>query len=74
MQRNRTRRLVLASAFCALAVVSTLAQAADALASWNDGTAKARIVAFVKAVTEPGGKDFVAPPERVAVFDNDGTL
>jgi len=74
MQRNRTRRLMLASAFCVLAVVSTLAQAADALASWTDGAAKARIVAFVKAVSEPGGKDFVAPPERVAVFDNDGTL
>jgi phosphoserine phosphatase len=46
----------------------------DPLTSWHDGAAKARIVAFVKAVTEPGGKDFVAPPERVAVFDNDGTL
>jgi len=57
-----------------LAVVTTLAQAADALASWNDGAAKARIVAFVQAVTEPGGKDFVAPAERIAVFDNDGTL
>jgi hypothetical protein len=35
---------------------------------------KARIVAFVQAVTEPGGKDFVAPADRIAVFDNDGTL
>jgi len=50
------------------------AQAADALPSWNDGAAKARIVAFVQAVTEPGGKDFVPPAERIAVFDNDGTL
>ena len=74
MQRNRTRKFVLASAFCALAFVGTLARAADTLASWNDGTAKARIVAFVKAVTETGGKDFVPPPERIAVFDNDGTL
>ncbi len=57
-----------------LAVVTTLAQAADALASWNDGAAKARIVAFVQAVTEPGGKDFVPPAERIAVFDNNGTL
>jgi len=74
VQQNRTRRLVLTSTFCMLAVVTTLAQAADALASWNDGAAKARIVAFVQAVTEPGGKDFVPPAERIAVFDNDGTL
>jgi hypothetical protein len=47
---------------------------ADPLPSWNEGPAKARIVAFVRAVTEPGGKDFVPPAERIAVFDNDGTL
>jgi phosphoserine phosphatase len=46
----------------------------DPLPSWNDGASKARIVAFVNAVVEPGGKDFVSPAERVAVFDNDGTL
>ena len=50
------------------------AQPADPLPSWNDGPAKARIVAFVRAVTDADGKDFVAVPERVAVFDNDGTL
>jgi hypothetical protein len=52
---------------------TALAQA-DPLPSWNDGTSKARIVAFVEAVTKTGGKDFVAPAERIAVFDNDGTL
>jgi len=50
------------------------AQSADPLPSWNDGPAKARIVAFVRAVTDADSKDFVAAPERVAVFDNDGTL
>ena len=55
-------------------VAGAHAQAPDRLPSWNDGAAKARIVAFVKAVTEPGGKDFVPPAERIAVFDNDGTL
>jgi phosphoserine phosphatase len=44
------------------------------LPSWNDGASKARIVAFVEAVTQSGGKDFVPPADRVAVFDNDGTL
>jgi phosphoserine phosphatase len=46
----------------------------DPLATWAAGPAKARIVAFVQAVTEPGGKDFVVPADRIAVFDNDGTL
>lgn len=50
------------------------AQAPVDLPSWHEGSAKARIVAFVNAVCEAGGKDFVAPAERIAVFDNDGTL
>jgi hypothetical protein len=44
------------------------------LPSWNDGPSKARIVAFVQAVTEPDGKNYVPPAERIATFDNDGTL
>jgi len=47
---------------------------AQVLPSWNDGGAKQGIVEFVKAVTETGGKDYVPPVERIAVFDNDGTL
>jgi hypothetical protein len=50
------------------------ARAADALSLWNDGAAKRSIVAFVEAVTKAGGPSFVAPAERVATFDNDGTL
>jgi len=46
----------------------------DPLPSWNAGHAKARVVAFVTAVVEPGGKDYVPPGERIATFDNDGTL
>ena len=49
------------------------ASAAD-LPSWNDGPTKAAIVDFVAAVTTEGGPDFVPEPERIAVFDNDGTL
>jgi len=48
--------------------------AAEPLPSWNDGPARDRILSFVHAVTEQGGKDFVPPAERIAVFDNDGTL
>jgi len=47
---------------------------ADPLPSWNEGASKARIVAFVQAVTDPTGPDAVPPAERIAVFDNDGTL
>jgi len=55
-------------------VCGAQAQAPVDLPSWHDGAAKARIVTFVNAVTEPGSKDFVPPAERIAVFDNDGTL
>ena len=55
-----------------LAVALTVA--ADSLPSWSDGQAKQTIIDFVAAVTEAGSPDFVPEPERVAVFDNDGTL
>ena len=44
------------------------------LGSWNDGPAKQAVVGFVAAVTDPQGADFVPPLERIATFDNDGTL
>jgi len=47
---------------------------AQVLPSWNDGPAKRAVVAFVGKVTTAGSPDFVPPPERIAVFDNDGTL
>jgi len=46
----------------------------DALPSWTEGPSKRAIVTFVEKVTRAGGPDFVPPPERIAVFDNDGTL
>jgi phosphoglycolate phosphatase-like HAD superfamily hydrolase len=58
---------------CAVLLVATSA-AADPLPSWNDGAAKTSLLAFVQAVTTDGGPDFVPPAERIAVFDNDGTL
>lgn len=50
------------------------AQAADPLPSWNQGPSRKAIEAFVAAVTTEGSSDFVPVPERIAVFDNDGTL
>ena len=52
----------------------TVAQADGPLPSWNDGTAKQGIMTFVEKVTASGSPDFVPPAERIAVFDNDGTL
>ncbi len=47
---------------------------ADPLPSWNDGNAKRAILQFVARVTREGSVDFVPAPERIATFDNDGTL
>jgi phosphoglycolate phosphatase-like HAD superfamily hydrolase len=57
-----------------LGLVSVPARADDALPSWNDGPNKAAVVDFVTRVTTEGGPDFVPVPERIATFDNDGTL
>jgi len=46
----------------------------ELLASWNDNASKAAIVDFIERVTDASSPDFVAEPERIAVFDNDGTL
>jgi hypothetical protein len=61
------------SAF-AVVVAATPVRAADPLPSWNDGPAKKAIFEFVTRVTKEGGPDFVPRAERVAAFDNDGTL
>jgi len=70
MKRNLTAVMMLAFWLA----ISSLAIAADPLPSWKEGGAKQSIFNFVQRVTAPGGKDFVPEPERVAVFDNDGTL
>lgn len=56
-----------------LVVLPTLVHAGT-LPSWNDGAARSRLVEFVERVTDPGDPDYVPPAERIAVFDNDGTL
>lgn len=72
--RSILRTLAL-SAIVASGVGSSAARAqTDALASWNDGTAKKAIVDFVHATTTQGSSTFVAPEDRIATFDQDGTL
>jgi hypothetical protein len=63
--------------FVLLAIVIaglTTAYAQDPLSSWNDGPAKKSITEFVAKVTKEGSPDFVPVAERIATFDNDGTL
>ncbi|WP_246690947.1 HAD family hydrolase [Neorhizobium alkalisoli] len=69
-------RPIFASLFGATLFVATVlpAIAQETLPSWSDGAAKTRILDFVKATTTEGGEGFVAPQDRIAVFDNDGTL
>ena len=58
----------------AIAALPATVRAGEFLPSWNDGANKARIVSFVQTVTDPTSRSFVPPAERIAVFDNDGTL
>jgi phosphoglycolate phosphatase-like HAD superfamily hydrolase len=58
----------------ALAADPSTSLGAGPLPSWNDGKAKQSIIAFVEKVTKSGSPDFVRVRERIAVFDNDGTL
>ncbi|MBL9147593.1 MAG: haloacid dehalogenase-like hydrolase [Phycisphaerae bacterium] len=71
------RRLTIAALPAFLALLGgchATPPASDPLPSWNDGAAKSSIVAFVEQTTRVGSPDFVPPEERVATFDQDGTL
>jgi hypothetical protein len=67
-------RRKLATTIAALIVISCVHARAAGLPAWNDGPAKAAILDFVAAVTAEGGADFVLASERIATFDNNGTL
>jgi phosphoserine phosphatase len=67
-------RLLRAFAVLSVLIACERARAADPLPSWNDGPSKRAIVDFVRRVTTGGGPEFVPPEERIATFDNDGTL
>lgn len=70
-----TRRILLAGLVAAgLLLGHAHAQESDPLPSWNDGAAKQAILDFVRATTESGSPDYVAPEWRLATFDQDGTL
>jgi phosphoserine phosphatase len=73
MKPNRGA-VVIRLAVSALAFAVSVAVAEDSLPSWNDGPAKKGIVELVKATTTQGSPKFVPPAERIATFDQDGTL
>jgi phosphoserine phosphatase len=74
MKTTSKQNTIAITLLAAVAFTTTISRAADPLPSWNDGKAKQSIVAFVETVTKEGSPDFVPVPERIATFDNDGTL
>ena len=71
---NKTIRSLAVLAMAGFLVLSAgTCRAADPLPAWNDGPAKQAVIDLVTAVTTVGGPDFVAPEDRVATFDQDGT-
>jgi hypothetical protein len=79
---KQTMKQTIKAALSSLMAIATLTapliaqetKGPDPLPSWNNHANKQRIVKFVTAVTTKGGPQYVAPPERIATFDNDGTL
>jgi len=74
MTVRRQRILHLAVLAAGLLPALRLAAAQDGLSSWNEGPTKQAIVKFVADTTRQGAPTFVPPAERIATFDNDGTL
>jgi phosphoglycolate phosphatase-like HAD superfamily hydrolase len=68
------KNLLLKSLLAFLLISAHVTRAQDPLPSWNDGPAKKAIIEFVKTTTEKGSANFVPIPERIATFDQDGTL
>src|SRR6478735_2838660 len=74
MKTTRTKKLLAAALIGGLTFITTVARSADALPSWNDTAPKKSIIAFVEKITKESSPDFVPSPQRIATFDNDGTL
>lgn len=72
MHARLTKVLMIATGWMAIRGAPLFA--AEALPSWNDSAARQAIAAFVEKTTRPGSPDWVPVDERIAVFDNDGTL
>ncbi|MBL8581753.1 MAG: haloacid dehalogenase-like hydrolase [Rhizobiaceae bacterium] len=73
-RRDLLKAALLASTALAIPSMAFANDVPQPLPSWNNGATKASIVDFVTAVTTEGSPDYVAPADRIATFDNDGTL
>lgn len=71
---NRTQLRAVLGTFAVATVLTAARAQTDPLPSWNDGSAKLAIVKFVEGTTTPGSSTFVPAEERIATFDQDGTL
>src|SRR5215468_3286992 len=74
MQSQRSQSVIAILIVALGAWLTTGATIQAQLPSWNDTGPKRTLVSFVERVVKPGGADYVPPAERIAVFDNDGTL
>jgi len=74
MKTTYKQNLLVAALIGVVAFTSTIARAQDPLPSWNGGAAKSAIMNFVKVTTDTASPQFVPPAERIATFDQDGTL
>jgi phosphoglycolate phosphatase-like HAD superfamily hydrolase len=72
--KSNIKFFVISLVAIALAFTAVIAGAQDPLPSWNDGPAKKAIMAFVGEVTREGSHNYVNAGQRIATFDNDGTL
>ena len=70
----RKQNIIAAALFCVFGFTTSVAQSADMLPSWHAGKTKQSILNFVSKVTKKGAPEFVPSAERIATFDNDGTL
>ena len=74
MNPGSSKQILISMVVGVLAFAATVARAADPLPSWHEGPTRQAIAAFVAKVTKEHSPDFVPIPERIATFDNDGTL
>src|SRR5271169_6337189 len=74
LNRRHFSTVLLAAAAGSLGVLAPALAETDPLPSWNDGAAKSAILQFIRTTTDPSSPRFVPPEERIATFDQDGTL
>jgi hypothetical protein len=74
MNTRKLPALIIVVAIALFGAISHIRAADDPLPSWNDTAPKKAIITFVERVTKEGSPDFILPNERIATFDNDGTL